>query len=293
MRIKITDNDISDFRKGKDESVSRVIEFTNRIAVAEARRKGFDFEEINEVTQAALLELISEIAEGAISSSEGLVLSIKRAVWRVSQRYYRGRIREIKERVSIEDIEDYLATPSQFDLDSENFKDQPDSNQIYKIKKSAEEQQKIKSDLVIVDNELIQFFKRNPKALYSIKPRQFEELVACILKDMGYSVELTTNGADGGIDIIATQKADIGELLLIVDCKRYRPDNHVGIGIVRSLYGIGQQMRASMAMLATTSFFTKRAKEFQSTVRHQLSLKDYNDLLDWLHNYGYRTSGCT
>lgn len=110
--------------------------------------------------------------------------------------------------------------------------------------------------------------------------------MAAILKDMGYSVELTAKGADGGIDIIATQKSRIGELLLIVDCKRYLPHKHVGVGVVRSLYGIGQQLRAFMAMLATTSFFTKPAKEFQATVKHQLSLKDYNDLLIWLHNYG-------
>ena len=41
-----------------------------------------------------------------------------------------------------------------------------------------------------------------------------------------------------------------------------------------------------MAMIATTSFFTRPALEFQRSVQHRLSLKDYNDLNIWLRNYG-------
>jgi hypothetical protein len=39
-------------------------------------------------------------------------------------------------------------------------------------------------------------------------------------------------------------------------------------------------------MIATTSFFTRPALEFQRSVQHRLSLKDYNDLNIWLRNYG-------
>src|SRR5205085_7140045 len=124
---------------------------------------------------------------------------------------------------------------------------------------------------------LIHYFKNHPDEMYKLNPRRFEELVAALLKDLGYSVELTAQSADGGVDIFATQKSGIGEVLLIVDCKRYAPANHVGVEIVRALYGIGEQLRATMAMIATTSFFTKPAQAFQRTVSHRLSLKDYSD----------------
>jgi len=157
---------------------------------------------------------------------------------------------------------------------------------IYKYEKSAESEAISKSDILIVDTELVNYFKNHPKEMYKLSPRQFEELVAGILFDLGYSVELTAQSADGGVDIFATQKSIIGESLLIVDCKRYAPDNRVGVEIVRSIYGICEQRRATMAMIATTSFFTKPAQEFQKSIIHRLSLKDYNDLGFWLSNYG-------
>ena len=107
---------------------------------------------------------------------------------------------------------------------------------------------------------------------------------------IGYSVELTPKGADGGVDIFATQKSGIGELLLIVDCKRYDSEKHVGVGMVRSLYGVAEQMGATKAMVATTSFFTRPAKEFQDKIKYRLALKDYNDLISWLEHYGQTRS---
>jgi HJR/Mrr/RecB family endonuclease len=161
---------------------------------------------------------------------------------------------------------------------------------LYEEDKTPETAAQSTADLIIVDDEMIRYFKSHPKEMYSLDPRRFEELVAAILKDLGYSVELTALGADGGVDIFATQKSGIGELLVIVDCKRYAPDKHVGVGIVRALYGISEQIRANMALLATTSFFTQPAKEFQRAVKNRLSLKDYNDLVSWLDSYGQQRS---
>jgi restriction system protein len=157
---------------------------------------------------------------------------------------------------------------------------------LYQDSKTAKEEARARIDLVTVDSELITYFKRNPERMYQLDPNKFEELVAALLKDLGYDIELTKPGPDGGIDIIATQKTGVGEMLLLVDCKRYAPRRPVGVGIVRALFGITEQLRASMGLLATTSFFTKPAREFQKTVRHRISLKDYSDLIGWLNLYG-------
>jgi len=63
-----------------------------------------------------------------------------------------------------------------------------------------------------------------------------------------------------------------GDLLYIIDCKRYSPDKPVGTEIVRGVYGVSQQERATMGVVATTSYFTKDAQQFQRMVKYQLSL---------------------
>ncbi|MBU1932182.1 restriction endonuclease, partial [Patescibacteria group bacterium] len=48
------------------------------------------------------------------------------------------------------------------------------------------------------------------------------------------------------------------------------------------LNGVVQAERATAGILATTSFFTKGAKEFQARLSHQIGLKDYVGIQEWL-----------
>jgi restriction system protein len=81
----------------------------------------------------------------------------------------------------------------------------------------------------------------------------------------------------------ATARQDhLGTFLYIVECKRYAPDHPVGVGVIRQLYGVVQAERATAGILATTSFFTGGAKEFQRKIPSQLSLKDYIGIQAWL-----------
>ena len=59
----------------------------------------------------------------------------------------------------------------------------------------------------------------------------------------------------------------------------------VGIEIVRGVYGVSQHERAAMGVVATTSYFTASALEFQKNVKHQLSLKKFSDVVGWLERY--------
>lgn len=156
---------------------------------------------------------------------------------------------------------------------------------LYTESRAQEASTQTNADVITIDDEMIRYFQRHPNELYSMSPRHFEELVAAMLKDLGYSIELTAKGADGGVDIFATQKSEVGESLIIVDCKRYSADKHVGVGVVRGLYGIAEKMGATMAMIATTSFFTRSAKEFKEDVKYRLALRDYHDLVSWLKKY--------
>jgi len=105
------------------------------------------------------------------------------------------------------------------------------------------------------------------------------------MEDFGFEVELTQATRDGGRDIIAYIRNAVCSYLTFVECKRYAPDNKVGVGVVRSVSGVHYLKRASKSMIVTTSFFSKDAKEEASAIEHQLELKDYTDIKQWLARY--------
>jgi HJR/Mrr/RecB family endonuclease len=137
-----------------------------------------------------------------------------------------------------------------------------------------------------VNEKLIKHLASYPEQLHFLNPRLFEELVAEIFRDLGYEVILTPQSRDGGFDIKAIKKDSVGVLLYLIECKRYAPDRPVGIEIVRSLHGVANHERASYGVVATTSRFTRLAKEFATEIEHQMSLRDFNDLTKWLKEYG-------
>jgi len=54
-----------------------------------------------------------------------------------------------------------------------------------------------------MNDELKRYFAQHPEKLYDLSPRKFEELIASIMGDFGFDVELTPASRDGGRDIIA------------------------------------------------------------------------------------------
>jgi restriction endonuclease Mrr len=136
-----------------------------------------------------------------------------------------------------------------------------------------------------VNDELKKYFAKHPEALYEISPRKFEMLIADILRDFGFDVEITSATRDGGKDIFAYWKSQICNFLMYVECKRWHPKQHVGIEVVQRLYGVQQIDKANKSMIVTTSFFTKPAIEEWRRYKNLMDLKDYNDLKEWLKRY--------
>ncbi|MGH9824191.1 MAG: restriction endonuclease [Blastocatellia bacterium] len=139
----------------------------------------------------------------------------------------------------------------------------------------------IQIDLKTIDDALIEYLARHPKQMYDFSPRKFEELVAELFRGMGYDVVLTPRSRDGGRDLLAFQRSAVGTLLTLVECKHFSPNRRVGVGLIRTLYGVTEWVRASHAVLATTSFFTRGARDLHETVKYRLSLADYDALTQW------------
>jgi hypothetical protein len=116
-------------------------------------------------------------------------------------------------------------------------------------------------------SELIRDLVCEPALLLVIDDRDFECLVAEILRKRGYDVQLTQKSRDGGIDIYASRIEPNGfRGLYFVQCKRQSLRNKVGVQPVRELYGVVCARNATGGIVITTSFFTSPAKEFQANV---------------------------
>lgn len=138
---------------------------------------------------------------------------------------------------------------------------------------------------------------RDPSRLHDLSPRKFEELVAKLFQEFGFDVELTKATRDGGKDIVAI-KNNSTKLKYIIECKRYAPDNAVGIAVVQRLFGVVVLEGADKGLVVTTSRFTKPAMETvnqANATQWRLDATDFEGLTKWLQLYQnlqmYRTLG--
>lgn len=82
---------------------------------------------------------------------------------------------------------------------------------------------------------LIQEINRDRRLLYTITPRNFEEIVAELFRNRNFDVELTKQTRDGGHDLIAVKKMEGVCMRFIIECKHYALSRPVGIDIIRSI----------------------------------------------------------
>lgn len=150
---------------------------------------------------------------------------------------------------------------------------------------NSNDNQKLVPLIVDCNEEIKKYFARHPDKLYDLTSRKFEELIANILKDLGFDVELTKATRDGGSDIYAYIRNEIGTFLTFVECKKWAPTHHVGIEVVQRLFGVQQSKKANKSMIVTTSFFTKPAIDECKMYDNLMSLNDYNNLKVWLERY--------
>ena len=143
----------------------------------------------------------------------------------------------------------------------------------------------VKPKFMLANDALVERLRRHPSSIYELPPRKFEELVADLLTDLGYEVELTPATHDGGKDILAQMTTPHGKLLCLVEAKKHRADRPVGVELVRQLYGTLIDADATSAMLVTTSHFSSHARTFQQRHEYKLSLQDYVNVVQWIDGY--------
>lgn len=152
---------------------------------------------------------------------------------------------------------------------------------------------RIITDLSGINNaipSLINLIQQDNSYIHRISPREFEEVIVEIFRDKGFEVELTQRTRDGGKDIIAIHRNELGiDTQYFIECKRHAPTNKVGVGIVRQLYGVHAGIGGpNKSIIATTSTFTSGAIGFASNStksQWEMDLKDISHVLTWIDRY--------
>ena len=93
--------------------------------------------------------------------------------------------------------------------------------------------------------------------LYNLSPYEFEQYVARLFRQKGYTVTHRGRSGDKGVDL---ELERAGGKRAIVQCKRYR--RPVGPEVVRELFGTLIHERVTHAFLVTTANVSKSAREW-------------------------------
>ncbi|OPC62431.1 hypothetical protein BAY13_06315 [Elizabethkingia bruuniana] len=126
----------------------------------------------------------------------------------------------------------------------------------------------------------------NNEQLYKISPREFEKVIAELLYNNGFEVELTKQTRDNGFDILALKYVDnLSPIKYLVECKRYKPDRKIGIEIIRGFKEVIQTEQANKGLIVTTSYFSADAIRKQKETPYLLDYKDKDELMNWVSEY--------
>lgn len=118
--------------------------------------------------------------------------------------------------------------------------------------------------------------------LNSMDGFEFEDLIAKLLTEMGYSIEQTKKTGDGGIDIIAHTFEPIISGKYIIQCKRQK--SLVGEAVVRDLFGvISADKAANKGILITNSRFSSKATSYAHD--KNIELIDESALINLIKKY--------
>ncbi len=102
---------------------------------------------------------------------------------------------------------------------------------------------------------------KNTKSIEDIKKlswKEFEDIIETYYREKGYEVIHTGyNSADGGIDLIAKKENE----KVIIQCKHWKAYK-VDVKVIREIYGLMVDEKASKAVVITSGDFTEPAKEF-------------------------------
>ena len=139
----------------------------------------------------------------------------------------------------------------------------------------------IKEDTDDVYHELYEQFAKRPEDLQRLGWRDFETLLFRIFQNQGFEPVLGPGRGDEGVDLRLVQRAPLGDVLTLVQAKRYAPDRKIGQTEVAALYGVGRLEKADSALFVTTSAYAPVSQRWAARTDGYLKLAAAEDVVQW------------
>jgi len=128
-------------------------------------------------------------------------------------------------------------------------------------------------------------FLKSGRLLSELSWLEFEKLIATLLEQSDWSVELTRGSKDGGIDVVAIKDHPVlGKIKSLWQAKKYHPKNKVQLHHVRDLSAVRDDQKATKAILVTTSHLTRGALDWIRRDEFRLDYKEKDDIEKWVLN---------
>ena len=139
----------------------------------------------------------------------------------------------------------------------------------------------LEPDFGDVYEELYSHFAGRPDDLHRLSWREFEMLLARIFQTQGFETELGPGSGDGGVDIRLLQRDPLGDLLTLVQAKKYAPNRKIGLEAVAALHGVADVEGANRTLFVTTSAYLPVAHGFAGRTSGSMQLSATQDVVMW------------
>ncbi|UVO55840.1 restriction endonuclease [Sphingomonas sp. SUN039] len=139
----------------------------------------------------------------------------------------------------------------------------------------------LEPDFGDVYEELYSHFAGRPEDLHRLSWREYEKLLARIFQAQGFETELGPGSGDGGVDIRLLQRDPLGDLLTLVQAKKYAPNRKIGLEAVAALHGVANVEGADRTLFVTTSAYLPVAHNFAGRTSGSMQLSVTHDVITW------------
>lgn len=106
--------------------------------------------------------------------------------------------------------------------------------------------------------KLVEYKLKSKEYLMSLSPRDFEDVISDLFRQLGYNVKQTPYSNDRGKDAVATKD----NLKYVIECKHFAKDKGIGRPHIQKFFAALMEEEAEKGFFVTTSYFANTALEY-------------------------------
>lgn len=132
-----------------------------------------------------------------------------------------------------------------------------------------------------LNSEIFEYTARHPDRLAQVSPRAFEVFLDAVFRNNGYRTALGPGSGDGGVDLRLYGNDVVGEVLTLVQAKRYAQHRPISLQAVQALSAVVDDEQANRGLFVSTSRYLPSARLFAARRGQRLHLADAGSISGW------------